>query len=132
MQYRSRHCGLPAVLLALGASLCGAAAAAEPPLSYQCSTTLKFGPSHCPGTIPPMQDNARLDIDLERKLWKFERMVGPIEAQGNVLTLKRWGAGMEGRDATFDRGSGDFNFHYESGCLVETQTGNCQLIAAPQ
>jgi hypothetical protein len=125
MQNHSRHRGLPAVLLALGASLCGAGAAAEPPLSYQCST------SHCTGTIPPMQDNARLDIDLERKLWKFEHMVGPIEAQGDVLTLKKWGAGMEGRDATFNRSSGEFNFHYESGCLVETQSGSCQLVAAP-
>jgi len=119
-------------LFALGALLLNAAQAAEPPLHYQCVTTLKFGPSHCPGTIPPMQDSARLEIDFERKLWKSGPVVGPIETQGSVITLKKWGAGMEGRDATFDRSSGEFNYHHESGCLVETQTGSCQAIADPQ
>jgi len=117
-------------LLALGAQLL-AAAAAEPPLHYQCVTTLKFGPSHCPGTIPPMQDSARLEIDLDRKIWKSDHIVGPVEVEGSVVTLKKWGAGMEGRDATFDRGSGEFSYHHESGCLVETQTGSCQLVSTP-
>jgi hypothetical protein len=119
-------------LLALGALLAAATAAAEPPLRYQCATTLKFGPSHCPGTIPPMHDSAKVEIDFERKIWKSDHIVGPIEVDGNVVTLKKWGAGMEGRDATLDRASGEFNYHHESGCLVETQTGSCQVLADPQ
>jgi hypothetical protein len=124
----------PAVLatFALGAALFSAAAAAEPPLRYQCVTTLTFGPSHCPGTIPPMHDSAKVEIDLERQIWKSDHIVGPIEVSGNVITLKKWGAGMEGRDATLDRDSGEFNYHHESGCLIETQSGSCQALAEAQ
>jgi hypothetical protein len=131
MQDLPRHSGLCASLFALCALACCAGAAADPPQSYQCSTTLTFGPSHCPGTIPPMQDHSKIEIDLERKLWKSDHLIGPIETQGSIVTLKKWGAGMEGRDATLDRASGEFNYHHESGCLVETQTGSCQPVAAP-
>ena len=115
-------------------ALCALAsrAGAEPPLHYQCSTTMSFGPSHCPGTIPSMQDHSRLELDFEHKLWKADRLVGPIDTDGDVVTLHNWGAGMVGRDATLNRGSGAFNYHHESGCLVETQTGTCQPAAAPQ
>jgi len=67
-----------------------------------------------------------VEIDLERNLWKSDHMVGPVEASANIFTLRKWGGGMVGRDATIDRGSGEFNFHFQSGCLVENQTGNCQ------
>jgi hypothetical protein len=116
--------------LALGVVLLGAAAAAaEPPQRFQCDTTLKFGPGPCPGNIPAMHDNAKVEIDLERKIWKSDHIVGPIEVAGDVVTLKKWGAGMEGRDATLDRGSGAFYYHHEAGCLVETQAGSCQSVA---
>jgi len=118
--------------LALGAVLLSAAAAAEPPLRYQCATVMKFGPGPCPGSIPPIQDSARVEVDLERRIWKSGPVVGPIEISGDVITLKKWGAGMEGRDATLDRSSGSFNYHHESGCLVETQSGNCQALAEAQ
>jgi hypothetical protein len=114
----------PAIALA-ALSLC-AATQADGPIRYQCSTTLAFGPSRCPGTIAPIQDNSTVEIDLERNLWKSDQMAGQIEAAGPVITLKKWGGGMEGRDVTIDRGSGAFNFHFQSGCLVENQTGNCQ------
>jgi len=118
--------GLFQAVIALAAlSLC-AASQADGPIRYQCSTTLAFGPSRCPGTIAPTQDNSTVEIDLERNLWKSDQMAGQIEAAGPVITLKKWGGGMEGRDATIDRGSGAFNFHFQSGCLVENQTGNCQ------
>jgi hypothetical protein len=128
LQFRFSAAGL----LALGGVLLSAAAAAEPPLHYQCVTTLKFGPSHCPGNIPPMHDSARLEIDFERNIWKSDRIVGPIEVAGDVITLKKWGAGMEGRDATFNRGSGEFLYHHESGCLVETQSGSCEPLPEAQ
>lgn len=122
-----RFCAAP---LALGAALLCAAAAAEPPLRYQCLTTMKFGPGPCPGNIPPMKDSARLEIDLDRKIWKSDRITGPIEIAGDVVTLKKWGAGMEGRDATFDRSSGAFNYDHAAGCLVEHQAGSCEPLAA--
>lgn len=123
---RTRH-WLVGLSLALGTlSPCGLAQA-EGPLRYQCKTTLAFGPSHCPGTIAPIHEQSTVEIDLERKIWKSDHIVGPIESDGSgVITLKNWGAGMAGRDATLDRNSGEFNYHFESGCLVEHQTGNCQ------
>ena len=118
-------------LFALTALALCATAQADAPLRYQCNTILAFGPSHCPGSIAPMHENATVEIDLERKLWKSDHMVGPIESEGSVVTLKKWGAGMAGRDATIDRSSGEFNFHLESGCLVEHQTGTCQPVPVP-
>lgn len=126
MSFKLRLCLAP---LALGAVLFSASATAEPPLRYQCATVMKFGPGPCPGTIPPMNDSAKLEIDLDRKIWKSDRITGPIELSGDVVTLKKWGAGMEGRDATFDRSSGAFNYDHASGCLVEHQAGTCQALA---
>lgn len=119
------------ILLALATLALCTTARAEAPLRYQCVTTLAFGPSHCPGVIAPMHEKGALEIDLERKLWKYDHLTGPIESEGSVVTLKKWGAGMAGRDATIDRSSGEFNFHLESGCLVEHQTGTCEPIPPP-
>ncbi|WP_029922712.1 hypothetical protein [Nevskia soli] len=51
-------------------------------------------------------------------------------AEGNSITLLQRG-GQKGRDAGIDRSSGAFSQHFQSGCLVETQGGNCKLVPAP-
>lgn len=111
-------------LLLLAALLCGAARADEV-LHYQCSTVMNYGPSPCRGAVAPAQDEAALDLDLEHHLWRSSRTSGALESSGNTFTLKQWGL-RPGRDATLDRASGAFAYHFESGCLVQHQTGSCE------
>ncbi len=118
-------------LLAASALACCAAAQAQSQLHFKCNTTMTFGPSHCPGTIAPIQDHSPLDIDLEQKVWRSDHMTGPITTDGKLITLQKWGAGTAGRDATLDSSTGAFNYHLESGCLVETQTGVCEAVPTP-
>ena len=133
MPSRPRNFGkcLRQPLQALAALALCASAQADGPLRYQCSTTLVFGPSRCSGSIAPEQETTMVEIDPERNLWKSDGMGGTVETANGVFTLKKWGGGMVGRDATIDRASGAFNFHFQSSCLVENQTGSCQPAPAP-
>lgn len=106
--------------------LCGAALAA--PLHYQCNTVMRYEPGpDCKGGVPPAEDEADLQIDAEQKTWSSGRFSGALEGSGNVLTLKQWGL-REGRDATFDRSSGAFEYRFRSGCLAQHQTGSCKPL----
>lgn len=111
-------------LLLLAALSCGPADADEV-LHYQCSTVMNYGPSPCRGAVPPAQDEAALDLDPQHHLWRSSHNSGVLDSNASTFTLKQWGL-RPGRDATLDRASGAFAYHFESGCLVQHQTGSCQ------
>jgi len=115
----------PAPLLALGALLLCAGAQAQDTLHYRCTTVMNYGPSRCLANVPPAQDESDIDIDLAKKVWSFGEAGGSIESQGNSITLMQWG-GQKGRDATIDRSSGAFSYHFQNACLVENESGACQ------
>jgi len=114
-----------ALLLALGAVLLCGGARAQDTLRYRCTTVMNYGPSHA--GVPPAQDESDIVIDLPKKLWSFGNAGGAIDSQGSRMTLMQWG-GQKGRDATIDRSSGAFSYHFQSGCLVENETGSCQPL----
>ena len=117
-----------AVVLAAGAVQ---AESPAPPakLRYACTTTMRYLPSPmgCRGGIPADTESAIIEFDLAAKTWNVpgEDSSGKLDVLGNSLILQQWG-GREGRDATLDRSSGTFDYHTQSGCLVESETGTCQ------
>jgi hypothetical protein len=114
-------------LLCACASLCGgvqAQAQSNEVLRLRCTTVMNYGPSPCHAPVPPAQDESDITIDLPKKLWSFGNAGGAIQAEGNNITLMQWG-GQKGRDALIDRASGAFSYHFQSGCLVENETGSC-------
>jgi hypothetical protein len=112
----------PLALLAL----CAPALAA--PQHYQCSTVMRYEPvPECKGGVPPAQDEAELVIDSEHKTWSSGQFSGALEGEGDKLTLRQWGA-REGRDASFDRASGAFDYRFHSGCLAQHQSGSCKPV----
>jgi hypothetical protein len=117
------------LLLASAALFPAAGAQADGPLHYQCSTVMHYGPGPCQASVPPAVDESDVEIDLDRKTWKSGISNGPAQGEGNSITLLQWG-GQKGRDASIDRGSGAFSYHFQSGCLVENQGGNCKLAPA--
>lgn len=104
---------------------CCVAAHAGQPLRYQCDTVMTFGPGPCKGSVAPAQDQATLQLDPDRGTWSSGNLGGALERTGDTFILRQWGA-REGRDATLNRASGAFDYRFESGCLVQHQTGTCK------
>ena len=116
-----RRMHAPALLLIL---LCGSAAAA--PQHYQCSTTMRYEPvPDCKGGVQPAQDEAELVVDTAAGTWSSGEFSGVLQGSGDSLTLKQWGA-REGRDASFNRATGAFEYRFRSGCLAQHQSGTCK------
>src|SRR5882757_7724253 len=118
------------LLVASAALFTAAGAQADGPLHYQCSTVMHYGPGPCQASVPPAVDESDVEIDLDRKTWKAGISNGPAQGDSNSITLLQWG-GQKGRDASIDRSSGAFSYHFQSGCLVENQSGSCKLAPAP-